>query len=161
MKVPAVQHPVNTYSPKPQVINHFPPPNQDRIPVSSVHIIQLMYVRCRLSRLQMSSSNNHSHCFTATRCSLKDGDSCLSQKRKYFKKTLYFSSITKCYESFNIATFQTLLTNKINWSANGVGRIVISVISDYHQRKTGRESVPSNSQFLCLSSSFFKTRFSW
>lgn len=90
MKVPAVQHPVNMHSAKLQVINHFLSPNQDRIPVSAVHIIQLMYVRCRPSRLQMSSSNSHSlfHCNLLQSEGLRQ--SCLSQKRKYFKKNFTF-----------------------------------------------------------------------
>lgn len=38
----SLQHPVNMYSAKPQVINHFLSPHYNRKPVSSMHIMELI-----------------------------------------------------------------------------------------------------------------------
>lgn len=87
MKFPAKQHPVNTYSAKPQVINHFlslSTPQQDTC---------VIYVHNRTNKDvdylgYKWASVTVTHCFIATCCSLAEGwrQICLSQKREQLKK---------------------------------------------------------------------------
>lgn len=129
MGVPAVQHPA-----QPQLVNCSPSlkPRQGT---------RVIYVRNASNRdvgypgyKWASVSHSLFHCnllqpgwrVEADLFKLKEGT--VKKKNNQTNQTLSVSSITQCYESFNTAAFQMLLThNKINCSANGVGRIQLLV----------------------------------